>query len=136
MDLDRARDFVRSNPRAVMATRSSAGGIQQSPVLVGVDDEGRFVVSSRETAYKVKRLRVDSWTQLCVLTKRFFGDWIYFEGQADILSLPEAEEPLVDYFRKVGGEHSDWDEYRASLHEEKRVLIRITAERAGPDRSG
>lgn len=136
MDLDRARDFVRDNPRAVMATRSRSGGVQQSPVLVGVDDEGRFVVSSREPAYKVKHLREDPWTQLCVFTRKFFGDWIYVEGQAEILSLPEAEEPLVDYYRAVGGEHSDWDDYRASLHREKRVLIRISAEQAGPDRSG
>lgn len=137
MDLDRAREFTRSNPRAVMATWSSSGGIQQSPVLVGVDDEGRFVVSSRETAYKVKHLRRDPRTQLCILTKKFFGEWIYVQGTADILSLPEATEPLVDYYRKVsGGEHSDWEEYRASLREEKRVLIRVTAEHAGPDRAG
>jgi PPOX class probable F420-dependent enzyme len=136
MDLDRARDFVRGNPRAVMAIRTPSGGVRQSPVLVGVDDEGRFVVSSRETAYKVKHLRDDPWAQVCVFTKKFFGDWVYVEGQADILSLPEAEEPLVDYFRKVGGEHSDWDDYRASLHREKRVLIRISADHAGPDRAG
>ena len=120
----------------MLATRTASGGIQQSPVLVGVDDAGRFVVSSRETAYKTRNLRRDAWAQLCVLNDGFFGDWIFVEGGATIVSLPEAMEPLVDYFRRVSGEHSDWDDYRASMERERRVLIRIDAERAGPDVSG
>lgn len=136
MDLEQAREFGRGNHHAVLATRTAAGGIQQSPVLVGVDDAGRFVVSSRETAYKTRNLRRDPWAQLCVLNDRFFGEWIFVEGRAEIVSLPEAMEPLVDYFRQVAGEHSDWDDYRASMERERRVLLRIDAERAGPDRSG
>lgn len=136
MDIDRARDFVRRHHRAVLATRDAYGGIQQSPVLVALGDEGRFVVSSRETAYKTRNLRRDPWAQLCVLPDSFFGSWIYVEGRADVLSLPEAMEPLVEYYRSVAGEHDDWDEYRASMRDEQRVLIRIDGERAGPDRSG
>jgi PPOX class probable F420-dependent enzyme len=133
MDLDQARDFVRSNHRAVLATRS-ARGIQQSPVLVGVDDEGRLVVSSRETAYKTGHLRADPWAQLCVLPDPFFGAWVYVEGEAEVVSLPEAMEPLVDYYRAVSGEAEDWDEYRAGMQREGRVIIRVTPLRAGPDR--
>ena len=136
MDLDQARAFVREHHRAVLATRARDGGIQQSPVLVGVDADGRMVVSSRETAYKTKNLRRDPWAQLCVFSDRFFGDWVVVEGEAEILSLPEAMEPLVDYFRGVAGEHDDWDEYRASMRQEKRVLIRIQPHHAGPDRAG
>ncbi|HET7387135.1 MAG TPA: TIGR03618 family F420-dependent PPOX class oxidoreductase [Nocardioidaceae bacterium] len=140
MDIDKAREFVRGNHRAVMATRTGDGNqppqIQQSPVLVAVDDAGRFVVSSRETAYKTKNLRVDPWTQLCVLNDRFFGDWLYVEGRAEVVSLPEAIDPLVDYFRSINGEHDDWDDYRAAMEKEKRVAIRIGATRAGPDRAG
>ena len=84
MDLDQARDFVRTHPRAVLATRTSRG-IQQSPVLVGVDEQGRLTVSSRETAYKTKNLRNDPWAQLCVLNKGFFGEWIYVEGEAEVV---------------------------------------------------
>jgi len=134
MDLDLARDFVRSNPRAVLATRRP-GGIQQSPVLVGVDEEGRLTVSSREPAYKTKNLRRDPWAQLCVINKRFFGDWIYVEGEAEVVSLPEAMEPLVEYYRGISGE-TDWDEYRAGMERERRVIIRIVPTRAGPDRQG
>lgn len=136
MDLDEARRFVAQHHRAVLATRSADGGVQQSPVLVGVDGAGRLTVSSRETAYKTKNLRRDPWAQLCVLNDAFFGAWIYVEGQAEILSLPDAMEPLVDYYRNVTGEHDDWDDYRASMRRERRVLLRIEPRRAGPDRQG
>src|SRR3954464_12528390 len=112
MDFDDACDFVRSNHRAVLATRSSAR-IQQSPVLVGGDDEGLLTVSSRETAFKTRNLRADPWAQLCVLNDGFFGDWVYVEGHAEVLSLPEAMEPLVDYYRGISGAADDWDAYRA-----------------------
>ena len=94
------------------------------------------MVSSRETAYKTKNLRRDPWAQLCLLTDKFFGTWYYVEGEAEVVSLPEAKEPLVDYYRRAAGEHDDWDDYRAGLVREQRVLIRITATRAGPDRAG
>jgi PPOX class probable F420-dependent enzyme len=136
MDITKARDYVRRHHHAVLATRTAGGGIQQSPVLVGVDDEGRFVVSSRETAVKTQNLRRDPWAQLCVLPDSFFGEWVYVEGETEVLSLPDAMEPLVDYFRGVAGEHSDWDDYRESMRRERRVLLRVTARRAGPDRKG
>ncbi len=136
MDIDRAREFVRRHHRAVLATRARDGGIQQSPVLVVVDADGRFAVSSRETAYKVRNLRRDPWAQLCVFTNSFFGSWYYVEGRAAVLGLPEAMDPLVDYYRQAAGEHDDWDDYRRTMEQERRVLVRIDADRAGPDRQG
>jgi PPOX class probable F420-dependent enzyme len=126
---------MRENHRAVLATRRG-DGIQQSPVLVAVDGEGRTIVSSRETAYKVKNLRRDPWTQLCVFTERFFGAWIYAEGTAEVVSLPEAMDPLIDYYKRFPDDNPDWDDYRARMERERRVLVRIELERAGPDRSG
>lgn len=136
MDLDSARDFVRTHHRAVLATRTASGGIQQSPVVAGVDEQGRLTVSSRETAYKTKHLRRDPWAQLCVLNDAFFGEWVYVEGEAEVVSLPEAMEPLVDYYRGISGEPEDWDDYRAGMERERRVIIRVTPKRAGPDRQG
>ncbi len=135
MDLDQARDFVRSHHRAVLATRSH-DRIHQSPVLVGVDDEGRLTVSSRETAYKTKHLRADPWVQVCVFSDGFFGKWVYVEGEAEVVSLPEAMEPLVEYYRGISGEADDWDDYRAGMERERRVILRITPQRAGPDHQG
>lgn len=136
MELERACEFMREHHRAVLATRRSDGGIQQSPVLVNVDGEDRAIVSSRETAYKARNLRRDPWTQLCVFTDRFFGQWIYVEGEAEVLSLPEAMDPLIDYYKRFPDPNPDWDEYRQRMRREKRVLLRITLREAGPDRQG
>jgi PPOX class probable F420-dependent enzyme len=136
VNLDTARDFMRQHHRAVLATRRRDGGIQQTPVLVNVDGEDRAIISSRETAFKVHNLRRDPWAQLCVLTERFFGEWIYVEGKAEILSLPEAMDPLIDYYKRFPDDNPDWDDYRERMRREQRVLIRIALERAGPDRGG
>jgi PPOX class probable F420-dependent enzyme len=136
MDLDRARDFIRENHRAVLATRRRDGTVQLSPVLVNLDGEGRAIISSRETAIKVKNLRRDPYAQLCVMNDRFYGEWIAADGEAEVLSLPEAMDPLIDYYKRFPDENPDWDDYRERMHREKRVLIRIELQRAGPDRQG
>jgi PPOX class probable F420-dependent enzyme len=136
MDLDEAREFVRNNTHAVLATVRKDGTPQLSPVAATVDGEGRVVVSSRETAFKVKNLRREPRAWLCVFPDQFFGPWVQVEGGVTVVSLPEAMEPLVDYYRRVAGEHPDWDEYRAAMEAEQRCLIQIEPTRAGPDRSG
>lgn len=136
MDLDRARQYVRANHRAVLATMRRDGSPQLSPVSATVDQAGRVVVSSRETAIKTKNLRRDPRAWLCVMSDRFWGPWVQVEGQVEIVSLPAAMEPLVDYYRSVAGEHEDWGEYRAAMEREQRVLLRLELTRAGPDISG
>jgi PPOX class probable F420-dependent enzyme len=136
VDLDRARDFVREHHHAVMLTYRRDGGPQMSPVACGVDAEGRVVVSTRETAIKAQHLRRDPRVTLCVLSDGFFGEWVQVEGTAEIVHLPEALEPLVDYYRSVSGEHPDWDDYRAAMVRDQRVLVRVELHRAGPDRHG
>jgi PPOX class probable F420-dependent enzyme len=136
MDLDEARKIVREQHRAVLATLRGDGTPQMSPVLVAVDDEGRALVSTRETALKVRNLRRDPRVWLCVLPDGFFGRWVQVEGRADIVSLPAAMDGLVDYYRRVSGEHESWDDYREAMRRERRVLVRVGLVRAGPDHSG
>ncbi len=136
MDLDEARAYVREHSHAVLMTVRRDGTPQLSPVAATVDQAGRVVVSSRETAYKVRNLRRDPRAWLCVFPDAFYGPWVQVEGNVDVLSLPEALEPLVDYYRAVAGEHDDWDDYRRAMLEEQRCLIRVTLVRAGPDRAG
>ena len=108
-----------------------------SPMAAGLDSEGRVIVSTRATAIKVQHLRRDPRIALNVLSDAFFGEWIQVEGTAEIIELPEAMEILVDYYRDVsGGEHDDWDEYRAAMVREQRVILRFAIERAGPNVSG
>ena len=136
MDVATAQQFLRENENAVLATWRRDGHLQMSPVTVGLDEAGRAIISSRETAYKVRNLRRDPRAALCVFVEAFTGPWVQIEGIAEIVSLPEAMEPLVDYYRRLAGEHPDWDDYRRAMTADRRALIRITIERAGPDRQG
>ena len=136
MNRDDALEFVRQNHRAVLVTRKGDGGVQTSPVTVGIDGDGHVVVSSRETAYKVRNLRRDPRATVCVFSDNFYGDWIQIDGTADLISQPEAMERLIDYYRRISGEHPDWDDYRRAMVEERRLIIRISIDRVGPTRAG
>ena len=133
---DEARTFLRANHSAVLATFRRDGRPQLSPVAAGIDDEGRVEISTRETAMKVKNLRRDPRISLCVLNQGFYGDWAQVEGTAEIVERPEALDLLVDYYRRISGEHPDWDEYRQAMADQQRVLVRFEIDRAGPSVSG
>lgn len=128
--------FISSNHRAVLATYRRDGTAQLSPVVAGVDGEGRVVISSREGAVKTLNVGRDPRVALTVFTDRFFGPWVVVWGAAEVVSLPTALPLLEEYYRVVVGEHPNWDEYRAAMVTERRVLLRITVERSGPERSG
>ena len=136
MDIAVAQQFLREHENAVLATWRRDGRLQMSPVTVGLDAAGRAIISSRETAYKVRNLRRDPHAVLCVFVEAFTGPWVQIEGTAEVVTLPEAMESLVDYYRRLAGEHPDWDDYRRAMTADRRALIRITIERAGPDRQG
>jgi PPOX class probable F420-dependent enzyme len=136
MDLDLARAYVRDHHHAVLATLKRDGTPQLTPVAATVDGAGHVVVSSRETAYKTKNARRDPRVWLTVFPDGFYGDWVQLEGTVEVLSLPDAMEPLVGYYRSVAGEHPDWDDYRAAMEREQRCLLQVTLTKAGPDRAG
>jgi len=136
VDLDEAKAFVAANSRTVLMTMRQDGSPQMSPVNVALADDGTVVISSRETAYKTKNLRRDPRAWLCVLPDSFYGQWVQLEGTVEVQSLPDAMEPLVDYYRRLSGEHSDWAEYRAAMESEQRCLLRVTLTKAGPDKQG
>ena len=131
-----ALDFIRHNGRVVLATRRRDGSAQLSPVLATVDADSRVVISTRETAVKTLNLRRDPHASLCALSEHFFGEWHSVDGSVEIVALPEAMEPLVDYYRRSVGEHPDWDDYRRAMEHERRVLLRLTVERSGPTQQG
>jgi PPOX class probable F420-dependent enzyme len=136
VDLDAAREFLRAHHRAVLATSRVDGRPQLSPILCAVDEKGRVLISTRETAIKTRNLRRDPRASLCVLNDGFFGDWVQAEGEAEVVSLPDAMELLMEYYRLISGEHPDWDDYRAAMERERRVIVRVSLTRAGPDISG
>ena len=136
MTIDEARDFIRTHHHAVLATTRQNGRVQMSPVGVAVDDDGALLISTRETAMKTAHLRRTPYAAVCVFTDQFYGAWVQAEGPVTIESLPDAMEGLVRYYRLISGEHPDWDDYRAAMERERRVLLRLHIERAGPTRQG
>ena len=134
MEIEAALEYLREHHHSVLITRRRDGEPNPSPVVHGVDDSGRVVISSREPAFKVRNLRADPRAVLCAITDEFFGPWVRVSGRAEIIPLPEAMPALEALYRQVAGEHPDWDDYRAAMQRDRRLIIAITPESAGPDR--
>ena len=133
LDISTAQEFLTQHHWGVLAARRKDGGLQMSPITVGLDDERRAIISSRETAYKVNNLRRDPRAAVCAFTPNFHGGgWVQVNGRAEILSLPDALDSLVFLQRQVYGEHKSWPEFRERMVREKRVVIRIGIESVGP----
>jgi PPOX class probable F420-dependent enzyme len=120
----------------VLATRRGDGGPQLSPVVHGVDGDGRLMVSTREPAVKVRNVRRHPRVSFCVLGDAFFGDWVQLDGTCEVVDLPAAMPLLEDVYRQVAGEHKDWADFRRAMEKERRVVLRVTPDRAGPNVSG
>ena len=136
--VDRAtlEDFVRPRHHAVLTTNRAGGGRQLSPVTCGLDTEGRLVVASYPRRAKAVNARRDPSVSALVLSDDFDGAWVQLDGTAEVLDLPDAVEPLVEYFRVISGEHPDWDEYREAMRRQGKCLIRVTITRWGPIATG
>ena len=129
-------DFIRPRHHCVLVTTRGDGSPQLSPVTMGVDVDGRIVISSYPERAKVANARRRPDVSVLVLSDEWNGAWVQVTGTAEVLDLPEALEPLVEYFRVISGEHSDWDEYRAAMVRQEKVLLRVTIDRWGPISTG
>jgi PPOX class probable F420-dependent enzyme len=98
----------------------------------GVAGDGRIVVATYPERAKVRNARRDPRVSVLVLSDEFGGEWVQVSGTAEVLDLPEALEPLVDYFRSISGEHPDWSEYRDAMQRQGKSLVRVTLDRWGP----
>lgn len=130
--LEELLEFARPRHRMVLITRRRDGGPQASPVTAGVDDAGRIVVSTYPERAKARNLRRDPACSVLVLSDDFGDTWVQVDGTAEVIDLPAAVEPLVDYYRAISGEHPDWEEYRRAMVEQGKSLLRITPTRWGP----
>jgi PPOX class probable F420-dependent enzyme len=136
VDLDGLLDFVRPRHHMIVITRRADGSPQASPVSGGVDAAGRIVVSTYPERAKARNARRDPRCSVLVLSDDFGGPWVQVDGDAEVLDLPAALEPLVDCYRAIAGEHPDWDEYRAAMAQQGKALLRITPTRWGPIATG
>jgi PPOX class probable F420-dependent enzyme len=133
---DELLEFIRPRHRAVLLTTRRDGRPQASPVTAGVDEEGRIVVATYPARAKVTNAERDPRSSVVVLSDDWDGPWVQVDGRAEVLHLPDALEPLVEYFRVIAGEHSDWDEYRAAMTRQGKALLRIDIESWGPIATG
>lgn len=129
-------EFVRDRHHGLLVTRRADGGPQLSPVTCGLDTAGRIVVSTYPERAKARNARRDPRVSICVLSDDFNGPYVQVDGVAEVLDLPEALEPMVEYYRVISGEHPDWEEYRAAMLRQGKCLIRVDIERWGPVATG
>lgn len=129
-------DFIRPRHHVVLLTTRRDGSPQLSPVTAGVDADGRVVIATYPERAKTRNARRHAPVSLLVLSDDWNGAWVQLDGRAEVIDLPDALEPLVEYFRSISGEHDDWDEYRTAMQRQGKVLLRVTVDRWGPVATG
>jgi PPOX class probable F420-dependent enzyme len=136
VDREGLLEFLRPRHHMILMTPRADGSWQGSPVTSGVDADGRIVVATYPERAKARNVARHGKASVVVLSEDFDGAWVQMDGDAELLTPPDAVEPLVDYFRSISGEHSDWDEYRRAMTEQGKALIRITPTRWSPIATG
>jgi PPOX class probable F420-dependent enzyme len=136
VDRERLLEFLRPRHKGTLVSTRRDGRPQMSPVTCGVDDEGRIVVSTYPERAKAVNLRRDPRVSVLVHSDDWNDPYVQVDGTAEVLDMPDALEPLVEYYRCISGEHPDWDEYRQAMVAQDKSLIRITIERWGPVATG
>jgi PPOX class probable F420-dependent enzyme len=136
VELPELLGFVRRRHHMLLTTFRSDGTLQCSPVTGGLDAEGRIVIASYPQRAKSVNIARRPHASVVVLSNEFNGPYVQIDGDAEMISLPDAVEPLVDYYRAIAGEHPDWDEYRQAMIDQAKCLIRVIPSRWSPIATG
>jgi PPOX class probable F420-dependent enzyme len=126
--------LIAEHDLGVLATIKSDGRAQLSTVKYAFDAaSGQLSVSITSDRAKYANLRRDPRASIHVSTD---DGWSYAvaEGDADLSPVAagaydETVEELVELFRRIEGEHSDWDEYRAAMVRDRRLVLRMAVTR-------
>jgi len=126
----RMLEFVAGQNWGVLATVKPDGRPHLSNVGYAFDvDSHLFRISITEGRVKTRYLRADPRVTLHVTSKDFWT-WVAVEGTAEL--TPVAQDPdddtveeLVRYYRAINGEHDNWDEYRAAMVSDRRLVVRF-----------
>jgi PPOX class probable F420-dependent enzyme len=126
----------------VLATIKRDGRPQLSNVSFHYDADKRTIrVSITEGRAKTANIRRDPRVSFHVSTQQ---GWSYAVAEGTASLSPTAADPhdatvdaLVDVYRSIGGEHPDWEEYRAAMVADRRIVLTITIDRVyGLSRNG
>jgi len=132
VDRNQLLEFIRPRHNGILVTIRQDGRPQLSPVTMGVDAEGRIVVSTYPERAKARNAARREQASMCVLSDDFGGEWVQVDGRIELVGQPAAVEGLVEYYRSISGEHPNWDEYRQAMVSQGKVLLRLAIERWGP----
>jgi PPOX class probable F420-dependent enzyme len=130
---DRMLGFVAEHHWGVLATIKHDGRPQVSNVGYAYDPEQRlFRVSVTDSRAKTRNLRIDPRVTLHVASKDFWT-WVAVEGTAELTPVAadphdDTVEELITYYRGISGEHENWDEYRAAMVADRRLVVRFRPE--------
>lgn len=129
MELTDAMEFVRSHRRGVLVTQKRDGRPQLSNIAYWVADDGVIRISITADRAKYKNLQRTPLASLHVTRDDFYAYAVIDADVelSDVAAAPDdaTVDELVDYYRAVAGEHDDWDDYRAAMVNDRRVVVRL-----------
>jgi PPOX class probable F420-dependent enzyme len=134
VELEQALAAARANHQSVLTTLRRDGKPQLSNVLHGVGADGLIRISTTADRAKYANLVRTPWAALKVDGESF---WSYAVIEAEVTTSEVAAAPddatveeLVELYRTLSGEHSDWDDYRRAMVADRRVVVRLKPTRA------
>ena len=134
MEIDAALAAARARNQSILVALKADGRPQLSNVLHAVGEDGVIRVSTTADRAKYANLRRTPWAALHVNGENFWG-YAVLEGDvtlSEVAADPHdaAVEELVELYRSLSGEHDDWDDYRAAMVKDRRVVVRLKPTRA------
>jgi PPOX class probable F420-dependent enzyme len=134
MELTEALAFVRARKNGVLTTIRANGRPQLSNILYVPGDDGVLRISVTDSRAKTKNMRRDPRVSLYVPGDNFW-QFVVVEGTAELTPVAadphdDTVEQLIAYYRAGNGEHSDWDDYRAAMVADGRLIAAVHPERA------
>lgn len=136
VDLAGLIDFVTGKNRWVLSTTRRDGRPQMSLVSGGITQEGELLIATYPSRVKTTNVKNNPLVSVAVMGDEFNSAWVQIDGDATAADMPEASDGLVEYFRCIKGEHSDWDEYRQAMADQGKSVIRIKPTRWSPVSTG
>ena len=133
MTIGQAKEFLKDKHHGVLVARKKDGSFQMTLVSPVVGSAGDVIITSRERTYKVKNIRRNPHISLLVFGDEFHGShYIQIDGKGEVIPQPAAMDIVLDWHRQIRGEPANWDAIREKTLAERRIAIRITIERVGP----
>jgi PPOX class probable F420-dependent enzyme len=134
MELADALTFVRARKNGVLTTIRANGRPQLSNILYVPGDDDVLRISITDGRAKTKNIRRDPRVSLYVPGDNFW-QFLVLEGTAELTPVAadpqdDTVEQLVAYYRAGNGEHPDWDDFRATMVADGRLIAVVHPERA------